>query len=249
MHNVAPSGALSRAARQLFTSSVLPIGAGIFSMVLGQTLNTIPLVAPQSSSYAAYRFIASALILIGPVLILIGLGIIVRAFILSRTTDNDLANITAGVLSGNLDDGYTFIRNINKRGLGYVDGVLIGPPGVLVFRIVDEVGNFYNEVDRWLIMNRNQEWVPARIDPTRDAVKDIKAMRDFLAVHKLPDVPVFGVVVFIQNDPPVRLQLKDPVVLATHLSSLYQRLQGNYFAKERIDAATARRLVDVLYDK
>src|SRR4051812_34029481 len=73
---------------------------------------------------------------LGMLIIPIGFGFMVRG--MTYRMENQPALQVADVLSRELDGSYTFIRNVSRRGLGYVDAVLVGPPGALVFRIVDQ---------------------------------------------------------------------------------------------------------------
>lgn len=219
--------------------------------MLGITLRVIRLVPPSSPNLGLYEGFATLLIGIGAVVLLIGIGVAVRGA--TFRTDNKLAQRVGESMAASFDEGYTLIRNVSKFGLGYIDAVLIGPPGALVFRITDARGNFLNEGDRWLIAsgidapNEAARWVPARIDPTRECIVDIKALRSYLAKNGLPDVPVYGVVVFTEPDPQARLTLKNPKLPATHMGSLVQRLQPNYLHETRIDPATSTRIVDLLF--
>jgi hypothetical protein len=246
MRQVAPSRALMRRSRTMLEIGFVFVAAGIFLSIVALALYVIP--ASTSAETAGVFEIGRVLALIvGVISGLIGVALAVRA--VTTRVENDLAQIVGNFLQQHLSDDFTFIRNINKRGLGYIDGLLVGLPGLLVFRILDEEGDFLNEGGRWLKRDKNGEWKPMLNNPTRDAVDDIKAVRRYLAERGLRDVPTFGVVVFLPEDPDVKLTLKEPVVVATHLPSLYRRLQKNYLAKERIDSATADAVVSHLYVK
>jgi hypothetical protein len=181
----------------------------------------------------------------GVLIILVAVGLAIRA--LTWKKDNDLAVVTGRFLEQYLNDRYTFIRNISKREIGYVDAVLVGPPGVLVFRILNERGVFANEGPNWLKQNKKGEWLPAGIDPTREAIADIRKTREFLAKHKLGEIPVYGVVVFIVEPPYAQLMAKEPTVPLTHLKSLNDNLQTNYLAKDRIELNTVTAIVRLLF--
>jgi len=169
-------------------------------------------------------------------LLVIAVALAIRAF--TWKTDNDLAMITGRYMAQFFDDRFDLIRNVSKRQIGYVDAVLVGPPGVLVFRILDNEGNFFNDGANWLRIKPNNESVPARINPTREAIADIQKVREFLNNRSLPAIPVYGVVVFIKDEQRVRLSAREPVVPPTHLKDIYHNLQPNYLAKDRIDQPT-----------
>ncbi|MDL1899224.1 NERD domain-containing protein [Anaerolineae bacterium CFX9] len=230
MKNIAPTGSLTRRSNQLKTLAFIVLALGIFIAALGVFLNVVQLVPRSSSSHGAYLFVAQLILIVGVITILIAIALFIRAF--TWKTDNDLAQITARVLASALDDRFVFIRNVSKREIGYVDAVLIGPPGALVFRILDATGIFFNEGANWL-QSRSGELVPARIDPTRECVADIQKMRDALQ-KRIGEIPVFGIVVFTKDPRDVQLNVKEPVVPITHLTALVQSIQGNYLAVDRI---------------
>jgi hypothetical protein len=243
MRNVAPTRSLARWARQLLQLSFLVVAAGAFMTALGLALYIIPLMQEN----ALYNFVRGFLFIVGIIIVLAGIGIAVRAIIRSQHTDNDLAIVTGDFLQQYLDDRYTFIRNISKRGLGYVDAILVGPAGALVFRILDNSGVYANEAAGWLVQEKGQ-WKPARIKPTKEAVDDIQHLRDYLAQNNLAQVPVFGIIVFTKDPNQVQIMVKEPVVPVTHLNALYENLTKNYLAVERIDTQLAEAAVRVLYD-
>lgn len=241
MRNIAPSRELSRRSNQLLTIAFFVGAVGVFVTVIGVLLFVVRFAVPSNPQYDTYLFIRSAVLALGVIVLLVGLGLAVRA--LTWKKDNDLARLTARVLEPILDDRYTFIRNVSQRAIGYVDAVLVGPPGVLVFRILNQPGIFANEGPNWLKQGKGGEWLPAGINPTREAVADINKVKTFLAARQLPNLPVYGVVVFTSEAPVTQLMAKDPTVPITPLSSLYPNLQGNYLAKERIDQASIAAIV------
>lgn len=248
MHNVAPSRALARRTRQLLTIAFVVAAVGIFVAVAGLALFVVPVVGPASSAYGLFTAIRIGVLLLGIVIFLVALAIIIRAMTLRK--DNDLAMVVGRFLTGYLDDRYHFIRNISKRDIGYVDAVLVGPPGALVFRILDERGVYMNEGANWLKQEGGpNRWVTARIDPTRECVQDIKKLREYLAANKLDAVPVYGVIVFVREQPQLHLVPREPVVPITTLRALLPNLSGNYLAKEqRIDAGRITAVIQLLYD-
>jgi hypothetical protein len=250
MENRSPAGALARRSRQLLQLAFVIVAGGVFIAVVGLALYVVQLAVPGNTIYPFYNVLRGMLLFGGALIGILGLALAVRAYF--TRVDNDLAQLTGLYLSDYLDDRYWFIRNINKSGLGYIDAVLIGPPGVLVFRIVDNEGDFRNDKADWLQLNRQGQWLPARIDPTREDVVDIRAMREYLARHNLGHVPVYGIVVFTKDPALARIAVREPVVPVSHLSSLYDTLrnQGEYLAREqRIDDKTVLEIVDLVYDR
>lgn len=207
------------------------VSLGVFLILVGIAMAAIPWVAPESSAYGFFTFMRSFVFVAGILLALGALVVALRAVTLR--TENTDAVITARDMARYLDDRFTFFTNVNRAGLGYIDGVLIGPPGALVLRILDSKGRFFNEGDGWLKGGRNGS--PLRSNPTLQVIDDIKSLREYLAKHEQERVPVFGVIAFIHAPPVLHLETQNPRVPASILPSLMNDLQGNYLAKDRID--------------
>jgi hypothetical protein len=230
MENVAPSRALSRRSTQLLQLGFVVLAIGFFLAILGLVLGTIQLVSRTTDLYPLYILFCNILFGLGVILGLVGVAMAIRA--VTRRRENDLALITGQFLEQFLDGRYSYIRNINRSGLGYIDAVLLGPPGALVFRILDNQGAFANEASNWLTQNRQGEWVPFSTSPTREAVDDIQHLRQYLAKHNMSDVPVFGVIVFTHDETRVKIAEKSPVVPISHLPRLYENLRRDYLSRE-----------------
>jgi hypothetical protein len=246
MESVAPSGALARRSRQWLQLAFVIVTGGVFTAVIGLALFVIPLAVPGNQIFGLYHLLRSALLAGGGLVVLIGLGLALRAYL--TRVDNDLANQTGQYLSRYFDPRFHFIRNINRRGLGYIDAVLVGPPGVLVFRIVDWQGVYANEKGNWLAQNTRGEWVPARGNPTEETIVDVRAVREYLRQRGLADVPVYGVVIFTHEEPIAQVMTREPVVPVAHLSDAYDRLADNYLARDRLDPALIDRIRDLIYE-
>ncbi len=250
MRNLAPSRALARRKFQWLLFAFFMIAIGVLAVVIGLAMTALPLVAPTNRAYGLYTTTANLLFLLGGVVALAGVGVALRGA--TWREENDLAKMVGNSLAGFLDDRYTLIRNVSKIGLRqtfYIDAVLVGLQGVLVFRIIDQSGMFLNEADRWLKMNtRDRKWYPARIDPTREAVADMKSLQDYLARRGLPaETPIFGVVVFVRDAPMVQFApARNPALPATTLSGVFRELQGSYFARERISKGAADAIAQLL---
>jgi hypothetical protein len=247
MRNVAPSRSLERRSRRLLEIAFVVVAAGIFTAVFGLAFYVVPLTSNSSDSFGLFNAFRGVLFVGGVLLGLSGIGLAVRALFMK--TENPLAKPVGAELGQHLGEGFTFIRNISKRKLGYIDAALVGTPGVLIFRILDWDGSYLNERGNWLKANIQGEWKPLLTsNPTQDTIDDVQSLRTYLAKRDLPDIPIFGVVVFLNDDPVLRLTLKEPVVPATHLTSLYSRLQSNYLAKDRIDPKAVTAIIRLLWD-
>jgi hypothetical protein len=232
MENIAPVRALNRRSTQLLQMSFIVLAVGVLLTVIGALLKTILLIPRVHPLFWLYELTGNGLFIGGIVVIIIAIIIVIRA--LTRRKENDLALMTGDVLnqSNYFDGRYSFIRNINRSGLGYIDAVLLGPPGALVFRILDSKGNYANEGANWLKQNKENEWLPFSTNPTKEAVDDIQHLRDYLAKQRLESVPVFGIIVFTAGPSAVQIAEKAPVVPISHLHSLLHNLNGQYLAKQ-----------------
>lgn len=238
MLNTAPSRSLARRTRQLALFSFLSLATGVFLVSVGVLLFLIPFAGEGTTGATVQRAVSILLFVLGGAAILLGLFYMVRAVV--RRRENDLAALTGEHLSQFLDERYKFIRNINRPVLGYIDAVLVGPPGILVFRILDVDGHFINDGANWARRNRSGEFLPWGTNPTHDTVVDVRAVREFLKGNQVPKQEVFGVVVFIEDEPQLTFQTTKPVVPVTHLSSLLDTLKEGYLTQERME----RRMVD-----
>ncbi|GIL08964.1 MAG: hypothetical protein BroJett033_4750 [Chloroflexota bacterium] len=250
MHNVAPSRALTRRSRQLLQLAFVVVSGGIFLAAVGLVLYVVPLAVPGNPIFSLYNFVRVTLLLAGGVAAVVGLVIAANALLIRP--DNDLARITGEHLAHQqaLDARCWFVRHVSQRGLGYIDAVLVGPPGALVFRIMGSTGAFINEGADWLKEQRGGKWAPAGINPTRECQVDMRALHEYLAQRGLGQVPVFGVVVFTQPEMTVRLIPREPHVPIAQLRQLYPTMAADYLAvRERIDQPTVQRVVDLLYDR
>ena len=161
-----------------------------------------------------------------------------------------LAQVTAAALAVSSAEGPKVFEQLARSlaELLDVDAALIGPPGVLIFRILNNRGIFANEASNWLKQGKTaSEWKPAGINPTREAIADIRKTRQFLAKNRLGETPVYGVVVFTVEPPYTQLMAKAPTVPITNLSLLYTNLQDNYLAQTRIDPAHVTAIVRLLF--
>lgn len=176
------------------------------------------------------------------ILVLLGIVLIIRGLTLRR--DNDEARMVADVLGQELDQRYTYIRNIGRRGLGYIDALLVGPPGALVFRITNATGSFLNERADWLEQTSGRSF-RLRHNFTRECAVDIHALRDYLAKRGLEMVPVYGTIVFV--NPQTQISTRQPVIPVAQLSTLKTVLQRDYLAQDRISPELVQKTVDAVY--
>ena len=239
MQNINPSRNITRRGRYYLFLGSLAFFGGAIAVALAVLFVFFPL-------WETFLFdlLQGFLLILGIVALLVGLGLIYRALTLQK--DNPLAYAVGEGLSQFLDNRYTYLRNVSKRGVGYIDAVLVGPPGALVFRIVDYSGTWINERAEWINKTRDGKLRSAKTNPTRECVRDVYALRKFLAKHGLERVPVYAIVVF--TSPNVRLSAEGPVVPICEIPTLYQIMRRDYLAEERIAPATVQETVDAIID-
>ncbi|MCA9915873.1 MAG: NERD domain-containing protein [Anaerolineae bacterium] len=246
MRNVVPRVALARRSRNLLLGSVLIFLLGAVAIVIAFFMHTVPLVVPANPNYGLYVAARSGVMVLGVALLLLAAIAAIRA--LTWKQDNALAEAIGDALLDFLDERYVYIRNVSRSALGYIDAVLVGPPGVLVFRITQRSGVFYNEGARWMKQRDKGSWRTLRWSPTKEVVVDVEKVRQFLEARSLPDVPVFGVIVFTEEEPATLVTTDQPVVPVLQPHELSYGLEDTYFSKkDRIDQLTANKTATLLY--
>lgn len=234
MKNVSTQRAITRQAYQFMVFGFGGIALGVFLVVLSAFLGRVPLTAPNTSSASTVQFIAGALQIVGAAAGLAGFAALVRGATFKR--GNPLADRVGTILAHALPDEYTYIRSINTFRLGYIDAVLVGPPGVLVFRIVEQGGTLLHEGNRWLRPGPDGNWLPAGFSASRDCIVDMRAVKNFLARKQIVTEAIFGVAVLIGD---AKITEKSPVIPGVSLDGLMERLRSGYMAKPRLDPAVA----------
>lgn len=239
MQNINPSANITRRGRYYLFMG----GIAFFGGAIAITLSVVFIYFPLWASFL-FNLFQIFLAISGVVGVIIGIFAIVRGLTLQK--DNPLAYAVGEGLGQFLDGRYTYLRNVSKRGVGYIDAVLVGPPGALVFRIVDYTGSWINERAEWRVVTRDGKLRSAHTNPTREAVRDVYALRRHLAKRGLEKVPVYAIVVF--TSPNVTLKASGPVVPICEIPTLYQIMRRDYLTDERIAPATVRAAVDAIVD-
>lgn len=244
MQNINPSKNVNRRGRFYIVMGLLVGLSGLIAVALGILFLALPLLGTDFSSPVGLCLNA-----VGILAALGGAAGMVRGFTLQK--DNPLAYEVGETLKETAigdDPRYTFIRNINRRGLGYIDAVLVGPPGVLVFRTVDYQGGWINERAEWRNRTRSGNLRGASTNPTRECARDVHALRDFLAKNKLEKVPVYGIIVFVTSPDQLDLRADAPVIPIAELHTLFYIMNQDYLREERINSPTIRATVDAVID-
>lgn len=247
MRNVVTARALARRSRNLLLVAILVFSLGVLMTLIAFFMRSIPLVTTASSNYDLYLLLRDLLLWLGLAIIIIGTLLVIRALTWKR--ENPVATQIGRVLAHdlNLDDRYSYISNLSRRSIGYVDAVLIGPPGVLVFRITDRSGTFFNEGSAWLQQRDKGQWKPLRWSPTREVVADVNKIRNFLQARNLSQIPVFPVIIFIEDAPSSRVTTEKPTVPVMQPQDLTYGLSNTYFAQtDRLEQLIANKVVEAL---
>jgi len=233
MQNLNPTRIIARRGRNFMLSGAgLLIGGLVFSAVV------LLLIILTSTTIFGVLFLV-----LGSLAVLVGIFLVIRGLTFRR--DNPEARIVGDALGHELDARYYYIRNIGKRGLGYIDAVLVGPPGALVFRITNEVGAFVNEDADWLEERGGRGLTLKRHDFTRECAVDVHALRDYLAARGFQHVPVYGIVVLV--NPRTQVKTNQPRIPVAVLDTLKVIMQGDYLALDRIAPEEAKQIVDTIY--
>lgn len=242
MQNINPSKNVNRRGRFYGVMGFFIFLIGLISVALGILLFLLPLFGDSLSTPFGICFT-----ILGIPFGLGGLGIVVRGLTLQK--DNPLAYEIGEFLkqtSIGSDARYIFVRNISRRRLGYIDAVLVGPPGVLVFRTVDYSGMWINERTEWRNRTKSGNLKSANTNPTRECAKDVYALRQFLKKNDLGHVPVHGIVVFTSNA--ANLQKDAPVIPVSTMNNLFRTMSEDYLLDDRINHPTIRATVDAIID-
>jgi hypothetical protein len=242
MQNINPSHNITRRGRYYLSMGCLGFFGGAIAIALGVLFIFVPL-----AESLLFTLIHIFLFLMGILFVAVGLVGIFRGLTLQK--DNPLAYAVGEGLGQFLDARYTYLRNVSKRGVGYIDAVLVGPPGALVFRIVDYSGTWMNERSEWRVIAANSKrdkLRTAKTNPTRECVKDIYSLRKFLGKRGLTRVPVYGIVVFSSSH--VTLSADGPVVPIAEIPTLYQIMRRDFLTDERIAPPTVQKAVDTIID-
>jgi hypothetical protein len=239
MQNLNPSHSMTRRSRYYLSMGCLGFFGGAIAIALFVLFIFVPLW--ESLAFTVFQIF---LLLMGLAFLGLGLAGIVRSQMLQK--ENPLAYAVGEGLGQFLDGRYTYLRNISKRGVGYIDAVLVGPPGALVFRVVDYTGTWINERADWRIIGKNGKLRNAGTNPTRECAKDVYSLRKFFARRGFANMPVYGIVVF--TEPNVKLSADGPVIPIAEIPTLYQIMRRDFLTNERVTQPTVKKTVDALLD-
>lgn len=239
MQNINPSKNVNRRGRFYLLMGLFLFLGGLIASALGFLFFFLPLLGNSLSGPAGI-----CLNVLGVPMAVVGAVFIFRGLTLKK--DNALAYEVGEAMRSFLgsDARYTYIRNISHRKLGYIDAVLIGPPGALVFRTVGYTGEWLNERAEWRTVNKRGKLRSASTNPTRECAHDVYSLRKFLANQRLNKIPVYGVVVFTSEN--IKLRGNGSVIPISEIHSLYQILSRDYLKEERINSPQIRATVDAI---
>lgn len=245
MRNVAPTWALTQRSRSWMIFAGLTGLLGLLGLVISIALFIVPLSVPDNPGYPLYTTVRNVSGGLGAVLIVAAVAMAVRA--ITWRTDNPLATQVGDLLAGLLDERYIYIRNVSKLAIGYIDALLLGPQGILVFRITEKEGVLNNQGARWITQVNNGEWKTTRWSPTREVLDDISSLESYLADRGIRDIPISGLIVFIPDPPATRIS-GEPLVPYCHFSQLSSYLQTHYLPRQTLPLSEVNRVLKALYD-
>lgn len=248
MRNMVPARSLARRSRDLMLIAILLLVIGILALIASSFMNSIPIVAEGTENRDFYEFAITAFAWMGGLIIALSLLMLLRAFTWKR--DNPIAAQIGDVLEQelNLDDRYAYIRNVSRFAIGYVDAVLVGPPGVLVMRISNKGGVFFNQGSKWMKQRDKDNWQPLNWSPSEEVATDVKKVREFLQTRGLPEIPVFAVVVFTEDQPATRVTTENPTVPVMQPFEMAYSLESSYFAqRDRLEQLKVNEVIKALF--
>ena len=225
MHNISPARAMARQARRYLITGAVILLAGLVMIALDVFTIVIPLT--RAGWYGTVQIV---LLAAGLVALLVGGVFVFRS--IRFPAENHHARRMGEVLARALDYRYTYIHSINRRKLGYVDAVLLGPHGALVFYFFDRPGRYLNEGNLWYQQEGHELRLSSR-NPTREAVRDVTVLRKYFLENDLAHMPVYAVVVVTRQETIVTTQ--QPVMPVAYMPGVMDALQDNYLAQERVD--------------
>lgn len=248
MRNMVPARALARRSRNLALLAVFIVVLGLVSLIISSFMNLIKLIPDTNPNYGFYAFAIDAFLWVGVLLVISSIIMFIRAFTWKR--DNPIAAQVGEILERelNLDDRYAYIRNLSRSAIGYVDAVLVGPPGILVMRITTRGGVFFNQGSKWSKQRDKANWKPLRWSPTEEVATDVTKIREFLQTRNLTDIPVFAVVIFTEDEPATRVTTETPVVPVMQPFEMAYSLENSYFAdRNRLEQLTVNNVIKTLF--
>ena len=140
----------------------------------------------------------------------------------------------AQVLSTVLDGRHILVREPAQPGLdARLDALVIGPGGIMVFKLVDEPGIYRCEGDLWLQRPPGKDFQVWLRNPTREFLPEIDRLRAYLNKRDLGSVPLSTLIVF--TDPHASISARAPAVPITTLFNLPVELHNGYLLRPRID--------------
>ncbi len=246
MQNVVPAGALTRRSRTLLYFAVVVLAFGAVGVASGLFLHAVNFVVRANPAFPTYDLLRKGLIVVGALLLLVALGMTVRALTWKR--DNPHAAALGDVFAAFLDQRYIYLRNVSRPKIGYIDAVLVGPAGVLVCRVCSNTGTFYNEGKGWMRRVGDSDWRTLRWSPTQEALDDMQRLEAFLQAKGVEVVPMFGVVVFTEPHPKAIVTTTNPALPVAQFEDLETKLTLNYLAKrDRLPQATVNAIAEWLF--
>jgi hypothetical protein len=233
MQSLNPTRVVARRGRDLMIMGALALMTGIVISGLGffiLLLFTSPLVG------GAIIFLGGLVVIGGVITMIRGMGL---------RSENQPAVDLANFLGRELDNRYTLIRNVSRRGLGYIDAVLVGPPGALVFRLENKPGIYQSEGDDWLESSNGRPLMLSKLNATRECVADVHALRKYLASKQLANVPVYAMVAF--TNPNITLTARQPRVPVAEINTLMKALRADFMREDRISQQQIEATVNAVY--
>lgn len=246
MRNLSPGGSISRQALNLLKNAILAVSGGTLIAIIGLAVSVIPLVGREGSFTKLYEISTQAFMIVGVILASSGLWLVGCAY-RRRKLDDKFFREVAVKLCDQFDSRFTYISNLNVRGLKGIDAVIVGPPGLLVLRLLDNRGDLYQEHGYWLQQGKKGDFIPLNFNPARELLSDIRRLRSKLAQHAMSEFPIFGIIVSLRSSTDVQYHTSGEVFPFSHVSTLVDSLNQNYLGRERVTMRAVRAVLKQLH--
>jgi|GEM_PF-5549678 len=156
-------------------------------------------------------------------------------------------------LASQLDDRWVMLQDYLPpppwRAGGDIDGVLVGPAGVVVFEAKAWKGFFLCRGDQWLYQrSQRAPWEPARHNPTTQALENVERMQQMLRQLGFGQTGVRPIVAVASDHMSLTIDSKVPPAVPLYTFSPVAEPIQRYLGKSALSAAQSERLWKALLE-
>lgn len=235
----------SQEARKLLQVASLSIMGGAFVLLVGLVLSIIPLIGREGALANPYQYLQQVLILSGLLIALSGLWFLLRAN-QRRKSDDLLSQDVFQKLSRQFDARFTFVSRGQLRNMRGIDALMIGPPGLLVFKFLHHRGHLYQERGHWLMQNRKGELIPLKNSPTKELISDINRIQHRLLGKDLADFPMFGAILSMNDADQLQYHANEEIFPLVFAPAMHERLKESFLFRDRVTLRAVGKVLEKL---